>query len=151
MRWHLLHNLPFPVLGSRTALLGLGANPLLLIIRVLGVVSTGVPKFRGRALRAFWDMLSGWVFTPLQRTAIVTDRERDKTQITHRKNTMKEPKLHLKLTSSKTGLDCGSGTYTVPSSLSDERRGEAHQAIVDAKKKNKKFYQKTLEGLQVMF
>lgn len=52
-----------------------------------------------------------------------------------KKNTMKEPKLHLKLTSSKAGLDCGSGTCTVTSSLSDKRRGEAHQAIVDAKEK----------------
>lgn len=85
-------------------------------------------------------MLSGWVFTPLQRTAIVTDREREKSNSNHpqkKKNTMKEPKLHLKLTSSKAGLDCGSGTCTVTSSLSDKRRGEAHQAIVDAKEKKR--------------
>lgn len=59
---------PRPVLGSRTALFGLGLRPLLLT-RVLGGVSVGVPRLRGRALRAFWDIESGWVFTPLHLTA----------------------------------------------------------------------------------
>lgn len=59
---------PRPVLGSRTALLGLELRPLLLT-RVLGGVSVGVPRLRGRALRAFWDIESGWVFTPLHLTA----------------------------------------------------------------------------------
>lgn len=50
---------PRPVLGSRTALLGLGLRPLLFIISVLGGVSVGVPRLRGRALRVFWDIESG--------------------------------------------------------------------------------------------
>lgn len=62
---------PRPVLGSRMALLGLGLRPLLFISRVLGGVSVGVPRLRGRALRAFWDIESGWVFTPLHLTAEV--------------------------------------------------------------------------------
>lgn len=39
--------------------------------RVLGGVSAGVPGFLGRAalLRVLWDMLSGCVLGPVQRTA----------------------------------------------------------------------------------
>lgn len=61
------------------ALLGLGLRPLLFIIRVLGGVSVGVPKLRGRALRAFWDIESGCVFTPLHLTADVRRRLDEKT------------------------------------------------------------------------
>lgn len=53
------------------ALFGLGLRPLLFISRVLGGVSVGVPRLRGRALRAFWDIESDWVFTPLHLTAEV--------------------------------------------------------------------------------
>lgn len=37
---------------------------MLLATSVLGGVSVGVPWFRDGALRVFWDMESGWVFTP---------------------------------------------------------------------------------------
>lgn len=63
---------PRPVLGSRTALLGLGFSPLLLATSVLGGVSVGVPWFRERALRVFWDMESGCVFTPVHFKAVFT-------------------------------------------------------------------------------
>lgn len=53
------------------ALFGLGLRPLLFISRVLGGVSVGVPRLRGRALRAFWDIESDWVFIPLHLTAEV--------------------------------------------------------------------------------
>lgn len=67
--WRLL---PLPVLGSRMALFGLALRALLFMTRVLGGVSVGVPKFRGRALRAFCETESGWVFNPVHLTAAVT-------------------------------------------------------------------------------
>jgi hypothetical protein len=44
---------PRPVLGSRMARLGLGFRALLAVTRGPGGVSAGVPRWRGRALRAF--------------------------------------------------------------------------------------------------
>lgn len=71
--WRLV---PRPVLGSRMALFGLALRPLLFTTRVLGGVSVGVPRFRGRALRAFWETESGWVFKAVHLTAAVTGEKR---------------------------------------------------------------------------
>lgn len=134
---------PRPVLGSRIALLGLGLRPLLFITSVLGGVSVGVPRFRGRALRAFWDIESGCVFTPVHRTAefkvyLLTTNNLSTLMLKKLKCFychFEEPS-RVKYTCCKTCL-CWNRTGAFSVSIRHQGGGKAHQAIVHTEMVNK--------------
>lgn len=88
-------SVPRPVLGSRIALFGLALRPLLFTTRVLGGVSVGVPRFRGRALRVFWETESGCVFNPVHLTAADTGQKTSKIPQTQNSYCQKSPQLFL--------------------------------------------------------
>lgn len=84
---------PRPVLGSRMALFGLALRHLLFTNGALGGVSVGVPRFRGRALRTFWETESGWVFNPVHLTAALNGEKMSTLVSTHNSCCEKRPQL----------------------------------------------------------
>lgn len=109
---------PRPVLGSRMALFGLALRPLLFTIRALGGVSVGVPRFRGRALRTFWETESGWVFNPVHLTATVIGEKKIKSKFscTHSCSSRKFSAIHLKVTKATVLRNVLSCSYLLQSS-----------------------------------
>lgn len=75
------------------ALFGLALRHLLFTNGALGGVSVGVPRFRGRALRTFWETESGWVFNPVHLTAAVNGEKMSTLVSTHNSCCEKRPQL----------------------------------------------------------